>query len=79
MNRDILPGPEQGHITGSGAGRDPGREGEGHMSSGPGPEGRDLGQHVTGFGGRVSGLGEHIIGTRRQDETRPETIPHATH
>ena len=53
------------------------------MSSGPGPEGRDPGEHVTGFGGgggdRRTGLGEHIIGTRRQDETRPETIPHVIH
>ena len=83
MNGDILPGAEQGQITGSGnrTGRDPGK-GRGHTSSGPGPEGRDPGgrlHRVRGSGDRGTGLGEHIIGTPGQDETRPETIPHVTH
>ena len=59
---------EWGHTTRFGAGthhrvrEQDGTEGMGHMSSGPGPEGRDPGEHVTGFGGGGGGV--------LQDESR---------
>ena len=73
---------EWGHITRSGAGthhrvrEQDGTEGRGHMSSGPGPEERDSGEHVIGFRGggtrgRVSGNTLSEPGGKMKLDRRP--------